>query len=257
MLPLMDQNALIDGNNGEVRIFIIYHQKKQLKQQLIGHCDCIMATKFVLLRRLSRFAKPSLTHRSRSVLLEPLRPIGFSENKSSSRSLITTSRNFCSGPLSPSDDSQVPAAIDYHSLLQEDEFHRLANSTIHDLQEKLEEYGDIVQIDGFDVDYGNEVLTLKLGALGTYVLNKQTPNRQIWLSSPVRIKVNFHLEVSLSVILMLKTSGLEIGIGPSRFDWDRSAQAWVYRRTRANLLKMLESELEQLCGEPINLSSNS
>ncbi|XP_031266106.1 frataxin, mitochondrial [Pistacia vera] len=190
-----------------------------------------MATKFVLLRRLSRFAKPSLTHRSRSVLLEPLRPIGFSENKSSSRSLITTSRNFCSGPLSPSDDSQVPAAIDYHSLLQEDEFHRLANSTIHDLQEKLEEYGDIVQIDGFDVDYGNEVLTLKLGALGTYVLNKQTPNRQIWLSSPVS--------------------------GPSRFDWDQSAQAWVYRRTRANLLKMLESELEQLCGEPINLSSNS
>lgn len=32
----------------------------------------------------------------------------------------------------------------------------------------------------------NEVLTLKLGELGTYVLNKQTPNRQIWLSSPVR-----------------------------------------------------------------------
>lgn len=75
-----------------------------------------------------------------------------------------------------------------------------------------QEYGDTVQIDGFDVDYGvrnisswlilmvrvvyvlmqicyylqNEVLTLKLGALGTYVLNKQTPNRQIWLSSPVR-----------------------------------------------------------------------
>lgn len=75
-----------------------------------------------------------------------------------------------------------------------------------------QEYGDTIQIDGFDVDYGvrnisswlilmvrvvyvlmqicyylqNEVLTLKLGALGTYVLNKQTPNRQIWLSSPVR-----------------------------------------------------------------------
>ena len=32
----------------------------------------------------------------------------------------------------------------------------------------------------------NQVLTLKLGCLGTYVLNKQTPNRQIWLSSPVR-----------------------------------------------------------------------
>ncbi|CAN0900572.1 Probable serine/threonine-protein kinase WNK11 [Linum grandiflorum] len=49
-----------------------------------------------------------------------------------------------------------------------------------------QEYGDTVQVDGFDIDYGNEVLTLKLGELGTYVLNKQTPNRQLWLSSPVR-----------------------------------------------------------------------
>lgn len=44
--------------------------------------------------------------------------------------------------------------------------------------------------------------------------------------------------------------------GPSRFDWDTGAQGWVYRRTKANLLKLLESELEQLCGEPINLSSS-
>ncbi|KAJ4975494.1 hypothetical protein NE237_000600 [Protea cynaroides] len=57
---------------------------------------------------------------------------------------------------------------------------------IQDLQENLEEYGDYVQIDGFDIDYANQVLTLKLGNLGTSVLNKQTPNRQIWLSSPVR-----------------------------------------------------------------------
>ncbi len=30
------------------------------------------------------------------------------------------------------------------------------------------------------------VLTVKLGKLGTYVINKQTPNRQIWWSSPIR-----------------------------------------------------------------------
>lgn len=30
------------------------------------------------------------------------------------------------------------------------------------------------------------VMTIKLGSLGTYVINKQTPNRQIWMSSPVR-----------------------------------------------------------------------
>ncbi|KAJ4822983.1 hypothetical protein Tsubulata_000353, partial [Turnera subulata] len=97
-----------------------------------------------------------------------------------STTLLLSSRTFSSL------DSQGPAAIDYRSILQEDEFHSLADFTIHDLQEKLEEYGDSVQIDGFDIDYGNEVLTLKLGDLGTYVLNKQTPNRQLWLSSPVR-----------------------------------------------------------------------
>ncbi|KAM7272352.1 hypothetical protein ACFE04_027015 [Oxalis oulophora] len=126
-------------------------------------------------------------------------------------------RSFCSPTI-----DQTPAAIDYHSLLQEDEFHKLANSTIYHLQEKLEEYGDNVLIDGFDVEYGNEVLTLKLGALGTYVLNKQTPNRQIWMSSPVS--------------------------GPSRFDWDGDAQTWIYRRNKETLLKVIETELEQLCG---------
>lgn len=30
------------------------------------------------------------------------------------------------------------------------------------------------------------VLTLKLGSKGTYVINKQPPNKQIWLSSPFR-----------------------------------------------------------------------
>ncbi|CAM8958821.1 unnamed protein product [Rhodiola kirilowii] len=123
---------------------------------------------------------------------------------------------------------QGPAPVDYHSLLPEDEYHRQADSTIQDLLEKLEEYGDSIQIDGFDIDYGNQVLTLKLGSAGTYVLNKQTPNRQLWLSSPVS--------------------------GPSRFDWDRDTQAWIYRRTKANLYKLFETELEQLCGSPINLS---
>ncbi|KNA23702.1 hypothetical protein SOVF_022450 [Spinacia oleracea] len=126
------------------------------------------------------------------------------------------------------DESQAPAPIDYISVLQEDEFHRLADSTINHLLEKLEEYGDNIEIDGFDVDYGNEVLTLKLGNLGTYVVNKQSPNRQIWLSSPVS--------------------------GPSRFDWDSSSQAWVYRRNKANLLGILQTELKQLCGESVNLS---
>ncbi|XWS63343.1 hypothetical protein CRYUN_Cryun06bG0087200 [Craigia yunnanensis] len=189
-----------------------------------------MPSRLPLLRRISKLLKPPpaipvpSSRHSRPFLFR----LRQASRPNDSPWSFASSRSFCSGPLNLPQDSQGPATIDYRSVLQEDEFHRLANSTIHDLQEKLEEYGDIVQIDGFDVDYGNEVLTLKLGALGTYVLNKQTPNRQIWLSSPVS--------------------------GPSRFDWDYNSEAWVYRRTKANLLKLLESELEQLCGEPVNLS---
>ncbi|XP_076960077.1 frataxin, mitochondrial-like [Bidens hawaiensis] len=134
-------------------------------------------------------------------------------------------KDFCSRTSNL--DTRGPAAIDYSALLHEEEFHKLADSTILHLLDKIEEYGDAVDIDGFDIDYGNQVLTVKFGSLGTYVLNKQTPNRQIWMSSPVS--------------------------GPSRFDWDQTAEAWIYRRTKAKLLETLESEIQQLCGEPIKL----
>ncbi|KAE8654812.1 Frataxin [Hibiscus syriacus] len=189
-----------------------------------------MASRLPLLGRISKLLKappstPLCSSRHSLALCFLLRKIS---TPNVSPWTFASPRSFCSGPLNLPQDSQGPAAIDYRSVLSEDEFHRLANSTIHDLQEKLEEYGDVVELDGFDVDYGNEVLTLKLGTLGTYVMNKQTPNRQIWLSSPIS--------------------------GPSRFDWDHNVRAWVYRRTKANLSKLLESELEQLCGKPVNLS---
>ncbi|XP_010035636.2 frataxin, mitochondrial [Eucalyptus grandis] len=189
-----------------------------------------MAFRSLLLRRLSR-ALPCRP-RSSPVRVSPreLLPAPRALRGSAGRDGLPfrhVSRSLSSGPLNVG-DLPGPAAIDYRSLLQEDEFHRLAESTIHDLQEKFEDYGDNIEIDGFDIDYGNDVLTLKLGELGTYVLNKQTPNRQIWLSSPVS--------------------------GPSRFDWDQQSQSWVYRRTKANLLKVLETELEKLCGQPISLS---
>ncbi|KAL5681883.1 hypothetical protein ACJX0J_008268, partial [Zea mays] len=107
--------------------------------------------------------------------------------------------------------------FDLQLAMQEDEFHKLADETIHDLLEKLEEYGDSIQMDGFDIEYGNQVLTLRLGDLGTYVINKQTPNKQIWLSSPVS--------------------------GPSRFDWDATANGWIYKRTGVNLVRLLEKEI--------------
>ncbi|CAN0896944.1 Frataxin, mitochondrial [Linum grandiflorum] len=182
-----------------------------------------MASKLLPLRRFRSLLRTPHSPSSYS-LLRASEPI-FSRLNFKSAAVSDSSRTFCS---SRSTTIEGPAAIDYRSVLQENEFHQLADSTINDLQEKLEEYGDTVQVDGFDIDYGNEVLTLKLGELGTFVLNKQTPNRQLWLSSPVS--------------------------GPSRFDWDRDAEAWIYRRTKSNLIQVFESELKQLCGQPLKLA---
>lgn len=122
-----------------------------------------------------------------------------------------------------------PVALDYSSVLKEEEFHKLSDEFLQNLQERLEAYGDDLQIDGFDLDYASGVLTVKLGDLGTYVINKQTPNRQIWLSSPMS--------------------------GPARFDWDREKQAWIYRRTKANLLTLMETELSDLLHTSVTLST--
>ncbi|KAL8167563.1 hypothetical protein V2J09_009062 [Rumex salicifolius] len=135
---------------------------------------------------------------------QPLHSLSSSVIDSSCLSLLTMppcllpSRQFCSRTSSNLLNEQEGPS-------PEDEFQKLADSTIHELLEKFE----------------NQVLTLKLGDLGTYVLNKQTPNRQLWLSSPVS--------------------------GPSRFDWDPNAQSWIYRRNNANLRKLMENELAQLC----------
>lgn len=91
----------------------------------------------------------------------------------------------------------------------------------------MQTFGEELDIEGFEVDYSDGVLTVQLGSKGTYVINKQTPNRQIWLSSPIS--------------------------GPARFDWHGLEHVWVYRRTKAQLLPLLEEELSQLMGKSITL----
>ncbi|KAJ1406209.1 Frataxin/CyaY [Sesbania bispinosa] len=152
-----------------------------------------MATKLLLQRRLFKFlqlspsSSSSSIHGARFLSGKASEILGLSMGNALLPPFSNSYRSFCSRNSNVLDESQVPTAIDYRSLLQEGEFHNLADSAIHSLQEKLEDYGDSVELDGFDIDYGNDVLTVKLGDLGTYVLNKQTPNRQLWLSSPVSV----------------------------------------------------------------------
>lgn len=71
-------------------------------------------------------------------------------------------------------------------------------------------------------------MTISFPGKGTYVLNKQPPNKQIWLSSPIS--------------------------GPKRYDWciigesqnDKEGTAsgdWIYNRDNSSLSQLLAEEL--------------
>uniref|UniRef100_A0A8D2KU98 Frataxin, mitochondrial n=1 Tax=Varanus komodoensis TaxID=61221 RepID=A0A8D2KU98_VARKO len=72
------------------------------------------------------------------------------------------------------------------------------------------------------------VLTVKLGVnKGTYVINKQTPNKQIWLSSPTS--------------------------GPKRYDW--TGKKWVYSHDGVSLHELLAKELSAALGTKLDLTN--
>ncbi|XP_060136030.1 frataxin, mitochondrial isoform X2 [Zootoca vivipara] len=74
------------------------------------------------------------------------------------------------------------------SSIDETTYEKLAEETLESLTDFFEELADKpFAPQDYDVSFSSGVLTVKLGgSMGTYVINKQTPNKQIWLSSPSR-----------------------------------------------------------------------
>ncbi|KHN83469.1 Frataxin, mitochondrial [Toxocara canis] len=73
------------------------------------------------------------------------------------------------------------------SLVSEAEYEKRANESLSNLSEYLDTFPEWLPCDNeFDVSYSMGVITANIGhGKGIYVINKQTPNRQIWLSSPL------------------------------------------------------------------------
>jgi len=101
------------------------------------------------------------------------------------------------------------------------DYKRIAEHFLESLSEQIEILDD-ERID--DINYSDGILTISTIEKGIYVLNKQTPNRQIWLSSPIS--------------------------GPYRFDFEGDAQsgegAWSNSRTDQELLGLLSEEFSQI-----------
>jgi len=95
-----------------------------------------------------------------------------------------------------------------NSFLQQSEYDAFADAAMEVLLDRLQDMLDSHGDSSLEVEYNvrlysawrvpcasvslivpvpqSGVITLDLGQSGTYVINKQPPNKQIWLSSPVR-----------------------------------------------------------------------
>ncbi|XP_011490893.1 frataxin, mitochondrial [Oryzias latipes] len=127
--------------------------------------------------------------------------------------------------LSPGGRSQgEPGPV---SRLSEAAYEKLAEETLDALAEFFEDLADEdVAGEELDVLFSSGVLTVKVGGdYGTYVINKQTPNKQIWLSSPTS--------------------------GPKRYDW--SGERWLYYHDGVSLHQLLSQEFSLIFKRNINL----
>ena len=114
--------------------------------------------------------------------------------------------------------------------MTESEYHALADEYLDRLLVRLEDMQDARE--DVDVEYASGVLTLAFAASEasprprTYVINKQPPNKQIWLSSPIS--------------------------GPKRYDWvldagasgDGASGKWIYLKDGSALNDLLREEMD-------------
>ncbi|ORX70280.1 Frataxin [Linderina pennispora] len=114
--------------------------------------------------------------------------------------------------------------------LAHSDYYRVSSDAMDRLTEFLEDTGDEIDLPEYDVEYSSGVLTLRLGDKGTYVINKQPPNKQIWLSSPFS--------------------------GPERYDFDATSDAWFCRHKDESLGTLLTRELSDALGIDIELPIN-
>ncbi|KAM0426964.1 hypothetical protein ACHAPT_007862 [Fusarium lateritium] len=126
-------------------------------------------------------------------------------------------------PLDESEDVQPSVSV---AELTDGEYHELADEYLDDIVGKFEELQD--EREDIDVEFSAGVLTISWPEKGTYVINKQPPNKQIWLSSPIS--------------------------GPKRYDWcvfgegqnEKEGTAvgdWIYARDGSSLNQVFLEEL--------------
>lgn len=101
-------------------------------------------------------------------------------------------------------------------------YHPIADEALENIQDSIDEALDSTSIE-YEVVLASGVLTLKLPPHGTWVINKQTPNRQIWWSSPLS--------------------------GPKRYEYDEDDGFWFSTKDGLSLGPFLVQEIRRFYPE--------
>jgi len=165
-------------------------------------------------------------------------PFGTTTTTTSNEENITTMELFQQHRLYPSSPFTSPnqkQTLSFHSAATtkrttnqaphssfhtEADFHDGADYSLETIQDTLESYLEDNDIESIlqssssttepdenlepEINLASGVLNIKLPPYGTWVINKQTPNRQLWWSSPIS--------------------------GPRRYDWDEDVGRWVFMK---------------------------
>mmetsp|Transcript_20713 Transcript_20713/g.30647 ORF Transcript_20713/g.30647 Transcript_20713/m.30647 type:complete len:172 (-) Transcript_20713:17-532(-) len=114
-----------------------------------------------------------------------------------------------------------------HANFSESDFHNSSDEFLEHVGDRVERSLEDGFDDDFEVNLSQGVLTISIGDIGTWVINKQTPNKQIWWSSPFS--------------------------GPKRFEWNASLKMWSNTRDGASLAELIEKEMSEKTGVEIKL----
>ena len=104
-------------------------------------------------------------------------------------------------------------------------YQELIDTTLDKVQEALDNMDTAHPELGVDSDHAEGVLSFALGE-HSFVLNKQAPNMQLWLSSPVR--------------------------GPLRYEFRMDSAAWVNNRDAHPLLPSIAEDVALLTGHTVD-----
>nr|CCA26662.1 conserved hypothetical protein [Albugo laibachii Nc14] len=109
--------------------------------------------------------------------------------------------------------------------MEENQFVRLADSA---LEEIFDSMGDVEDaIDDADITLSQGVLKIDLAHAGSWVINRQVPNKQLWWSSPLS--------------------------GPRRYEYNPKSKCWENTRDKTELKNLLKREIEEAIGATVRL----